>query len=327
MSRVVTFDKNAKNGTVTVLATCSPQERRLDGSAVASALATLINASGIAFAAVADNKEHLTVIAASGTTFTLAATQDQGGNPTIGTEQNGRSASISGTPGAGDTWQISLAGNAAGSPPTATLSSTGASTTAATLAASLSGNDYVAVAKGSVIYLARVSGNNVFVATASITPAGSSSQGTGLTHTLTLAGSVNVNDTWTLSLDGSALAPFAVASFSTDANAVAADFATKANAASGYAAFALANVVYITRIDNTAWLPSVTIARDPNAANATVSGLVKANYSNDIALLPADSLTCKPATGGRCRSAPTSSRSPRQPASRWLRSSTASSPR
>ena len=76
----------------------------------------MINASGIAFAAVADDKEHLTVIAASGTTFALTATQDQGGNPTIGSEQNGRSASISGTPRAGDTWQISLAGNASGAP-------------------------------------------------------------------------------------------------------------------------------------------------------------------------------------------------------------------
>ena len=79
-----------------------------------------------------------------------------------------------------------------GGPPTATLSSTGASTTAATLVASLTGNDYVAVAKGSVVYLARVSGNNVFVSTAGITPGGSSSQGAGLTHTLTLAGPVNV---------------------------------------------------------------------------------------------------------------------------------------
>src|SRR4029077_7578622 len=121
-----------------------------------------------------------------------------------------------------------------------------------------------------------------FTATASITPAGSASQGTATTHTLTLNGRVNANDTGTLSRDGAALARTPITAFSTDASAVVSDFVTKASAASGYTAFALGSVVYITKLAGGTWASSVAIARDPNAPNALVSGTLASKYSHDL---------------------------------------------
>ena len=159
------------------------------------------------------------------------------------------------------------------------------------LAGSLSGNDFFAVAKGAVVYLARHRhGPRRLRATASITPGDSASQGTATTHTLTLAGPVNADDVWTLSLDGTALTPFTVATFSADASAVASDFATRAHARKRLRRVrARQRRLHHEDRPTGAWLPRVAIARDPNAADATVSGILKAKYVDDVELLPAGS--------------------------------------
>ncbi|MFL6014724.1 MAG: beta strand repeat-containing protein, partial [Gaiellaceae bacterium] len=201
---------------------------------------------------------------------------------------------LSGTPNADDTWRISLVGSGSGgNDPTATLTSTdtnSTSTTASNLAGSLTGNAFYAVAKGSVVYLARSdTAHDSFTAAATITPAGSASQGTGTTHTLTLTGPINAGDTWTLSLDSTALTPGFTVGLSSTTTDAASYFAgsTQADGATGYAAFAVSNVLYITRIDGGAFTPSVAVVRDPNAGFATFSGTLKPRYGDDIELRPA----------------------------------------
>ena len=178
---------------------------------------------------------------------------------------------------------------AATTPRTMTSTGTASTTTAASnLAGSLSGNEFYAVAKGSVVYLARTdTGHDAFAATASITPGASASQGTATTHTVTLGGPVYKDDVWTLSLAGTPLTPFPVASSSTDASAVVTDFTTKAQGETEYVAFALGNVVYISKLTTGAWLPSVAIQRDPSAPKAIASGILKDRYVEDVELLPA----------------------------------------
>ncbi len=173
------------------------------------------------------------------TSFTLTSTHGAVDTHTFA----GKAAALSGTPVDGDTWTALAHRPTAAATTKATLTSTGATstTTAATkLAGSLSGNDYFAIAKGAVVYLARQDTNHdAFAATASITPGASASQGTATTHTVTLGGPVNTNDVWTLSLAGTPLTPFTIASSSTDASAVVSDFTTKAHAATDYLAFSL----------------------------------------------------------------------------------------
>ena len=102
-TRVVNYAQNATTGNVTVGGTAFSSGTQSDVAHVTSALATAINASGIAFAAVSSGRD-LFIIARSVTSFTPTST-----NGTVDTHTfAGKAAALSGTPSSGDTWTLSL---------------------------------------------------------------------------------------------------------------------------------------------------------------------------------------------------------------------------
>src|SRR5205823_20852 len=156
---------------------------------------------------------------------------------------------------------------------------------ASNLATTLRGDGFIAVAGGGELGLIP-SGRTVTtdVDAATTMPAA----GTAPTNTETLTGPAHQNDIWTLRFDTTNTAYTFLADV-TSADTIASTIAGAVPAVGGYVVFASGSTIYITKVVGGTLTSQVTIARDPNADRADVSGTPHLSWTQNVTLKPAGS--------------------------------------
>jgi Ca2+-binding RTX toxin-like protein len=143
--------------------------------------------------------------------------------------------------------------------------------------------NYSATSTGARIDITRTGADLDSVGLA-VNPVGSATTTELAASRFTLAGTANQGDTWTLSGVGADIVQ-PVAS-TTNAAGMAGLFAPVINNRAGWVAFASGAAVHITRIDGSAFTPSLAVTRDPAAPQPTISGTLALRWTQELTLAP-----------------------------------------
>ena len=183
---------------------------------------------------------------------------------------------------AGETWKVRVGATAV---QYVALGGSTLSDIASNLASSLRTNGVTALAAGTQLGLLPSGGT---VTTAVIAATAMPVAATSTTNTETLTGPAYTGDTWTLSFAGSTTT-YPITATPADMTSLASAIAGQVAPVTGYSVFASASTIYMTSVAGGSFTSSVTVARDPSASRATVSGTPHLGWVEKISLLPAGS--------------------------------------
>jgi len=272
----------------------SPTLSVLDGLTV---LGTATGTTAAGFAATLTGA--LSAVSGAGTTlivtrttspnaFTFALTTTVVGAVSA---RNGVTFTFTGDPAQGETWNVA-AGAASGTHPVSVGQDIDA--VIASLTSQLSSTSYLALRQGRTITLS--SALPLSPRTVSVTPSAASTVSAALvTRAVTVAGTGNAGDTWTLQIDG-APRQYVVPALATQTPTQVAAGLDGLSLPGAYASFADGATLYVT--GTTGFALDLLIARSTNAAaQPTISGTPRIAWTQDVLVQPAGPTATEPQLG------------------------------